>query len=119
MALFSKQVATEPCGLLVDARVTGWEMWRWWKEAVQHMHLRKTKLRKGCFCLLKPKSILVSRMMFHAPELAPTPQREEGTATAVPVVFLNMLGVKFLSSGFLRGRSWHTPSASCKFNWYW
>lgn len=83
------------------------------------MHLRKTKLRKGCFCLLKSKSILVSRMMFHAPELAPTPQREEGTATAVPVVFLNMLGVKFLSPGFLRGRSWHTPSAGCKFNWYW
>lgn len=90
-----------------------------WKKAAQHMHLRKTKLRKGCFCLLKPKSTLVSRMMFHAPELGPAPQREEGMATAVPVVFMNMPGVKFLSSGFLRGKSWHTPSARCKFSWYW
>lgn len=47
------------------------------------MNLRKTRFRKGCFGLLKAKSILVCRRMFHASVLGPTPQR---VPVAVPVV---------------------------------
>lgn len=83
------------------------------------MSLRKTKFRKGCFCLLKAKSILVSRMVFHAPVLGPTPQREGKDSYSFPAVFLNMFEVKFFSSGFLRGKSWHRSRASCKSNLYW
>lgn len=40
-------------------------------------------------------------------------------ATDVPVVFFNVLAVKFLSSGFLRVKSWHRSRTSCKSNLYW
>lgn len=49
MALFSKQVATEPCGLLVDARVIGGETWRWVEEGCSAYAFEKNKTQKRMF----------------------------------------------------------------------